>query len=531
MTNVVHRLTSLPACKITMESGSVLGYGSYNLRTLRGQRYIFLPWTIDESGPAEITGPGCSSLLFLQPNIHFMWIIPAIFALLILVSIIPIIRIHQLKKRLRRSGCHSKLTWRGLRVDTANGVKRVGLCRYVLYLLLLTKITVEGCVDLGRIVGNAKSFAVSLRPGEQVCSKDGYLQLQSGEATLRLIGLYNTTDWNHKRISEWGCSLGSCPTPEDCSTMRMSSGVLNGSVITKNFCTNYPGSCAFGSGCWHGEDRVTLGPLMSVYRVDTKLQLETTQGLNCKGTSSQSIMSSLMGVYIIKKGTKAFACSEVSPRGSPKTGLIGDLQLVSQDFLFDWESIKCDEDWFSSKQCTSTHASIISSSCVEIPGVYRGLKIQLTQEGLSILEDYEPRLMVGTCSSELISHEEECYGTRVEMIGSRMSGYGVSIIVESCSKSRKGYYSLPLNCSMQKVIEVLCDCSKHIMMISEDDACTGIANHVTTSNGFGRLVVSEHAPSVIETLGLHNSTYALITGSWLSIMLFILIMFVCCFKR
>lgn len=531
MANVVHRLASLPACKVAMENGKILGYGSFTLRTLGGHRYIFLPWTIDESGPAEITGAGCSSLLFLQPNIHFMWIIPAIFAILMLMCAVPMIRLYQMNRRFRRSGCHSKLTWRGLRVDTANGEKKVSLCRFILFLLMLTKITVEGCVDVERIVGTGKSFAVSLRPGEQVCSKDGYLRLQEGKAVLKLIGQYNTSSWSHRRVSEWGCSLGSCPTPEDCSMMRMNAGHLNGSMIIKPFCTNYPRSCAFGSGCWHGEDRVTLGPVMSVFKADTRLLLETTIGLNCKGASSQSIKSSLVNTYIVKKGIEAYVCSEVSARGSPEMGLIGDIQLISQDFLFNWKSIKCDEDWFSSKLCSSTHASEVSSSCIKIPGVYQGLNIQLTQEGLMVTDGDEPRLMVGSCASELISHEEECYGTKIEMIGSKMSGYGLSIIVETCSKSRQGYYILPLNCTLEKILEVPCDCKKHIMMISEDDACTGVVNHVTTSKGFGQLVISEHEPSVVETLGLHNSTYALITGSWLSIMLFILIMFLCCLKR
>lgn len=250
--STIHRISKLPSCKVEVSEG----FGNFKLRTMMGERHIVLPWKIDEAGPAEVFNY-CSSLVFLEPSIHFYWLIPAILFFLTILIAPASYRYIRLRKMLSKHDYKSKLTCSGLKLRGPMGNRKIGLVRLFLYVYCLASSTVDAYVGLDRFIGNNSMFAVTMWPGERVCSSNGFLKLTPKLIQLPLALEYNTGSWTHSRESSWGCVAGSCPNEQECAEMRTEIPIMTDNKISRSFCDNFPKSCAFGHGCWYGKDIVS----------------------------------------------------------------------------------------------------------------------------------------------------------------------------------------------------------------------------------------------------------------------------------
>lgn len=507
-----------------------MGRGFYQLKTQSGIRGIQLPWLIDQFGPAEIYRDNCSSLLFLQPGIHWAWIIPTILMALILLLLPFLLRFKMLKRKLREYGYKGSLTISGLKVVGPMGARRVSFFRILIYCYLFKDFVVQGCIQRENIIGNSSLFWFDASPGDTLCTKAGHYGIIEDMIRSRLIFDYNTSEWTHERSATWGCASGSCPSTSQCEELRLKRLKKSRSGIIKPFCTNYPKGCAFGRGCWFGEDHISFGKSMSVYRIamDGFRESAYLKDSNCQLKVLNTFSLDYVKLAVVKSDTGDYLCNEVSPRGDPTKGMIGDVQMLGEDIIFDWESVVCDSDWFSSSSCRVLRNQRLEEACKRLPTVVGSLSFSIHDRQVKISQSIGRMSIIGQCQENFVFSQNECFETSFAIIGSRNSGFELTLSAKSHSLNSSSSMEMLLNCSRQIKLNFACDGRYHFFPVEDDFGCNGVEDLTKTTKNFGLTSVLSGDDHPILMFKLHDKNYAFMSSGLLIFVIIIIIVLGCC---
>jgi len=411
------------------------------------------------------------------------------------------------------------------------GKRRISYWRIFLYCYFCLPYATDGCILTSRFIGNHSLFFLNAMSGEVICTKGATIRIPLMESSANLVFQYESAIWAHERSAEWGCATGSCPSIEDCQNLRQETSLkVKDRSITRSFCSNYPRACAFGRGCWYGQDLVRLGDKVKIYDVPESKILATDV------TDNHCQIGLIGGNHLHNENFKValfrdnyYLCKYASDRLKPVMGTVGDIQVLDDSYLFDWDAIKCDEDWFSNKSCKLIKPDIMTQ-CQKFPFTMGPVEYKINDNTIQRLVTSYMLSIAGTCKEDFVEKAEACFETELTLVGVQHSGLELSLAAKSFSINLTGTLEIDLNCTTLKHITLPCDGHFHFFEINDVESCKGITNLTKIMSNFGVVHKIDSVSHPILQMRLHDEHTAHLT-TLLLIVILIMAIFCTCIRH
>lgn len=365
-------------------------------------------------------------------------------------------------------------------------VKREHSCRelswgLIFLALFCCKRVNSACVPLMHAhEGSVHSlYSFNLKEGDSACFNSGVVRHTENVEVMELTFLYNTSSWDPYVWSKQACGYGDCGSSKECTSYGTHGKLKreDGKFYMK-YCSAFDVrdlSCFWKWGCWLGTTEVITKnhERLEVFQVGSSRTKDdyVVDGLeDCDVTQENldPVVAGHLSLVVRSDGT-AWLCPDFSQAKKPTAGMIGDIQWLADEPIFDFTAFKCEFTHASSSgDCEVEEAAIpkLLSNCQKIPGP--------TSLGVATYEDKELKIRGNSgrrfnirCPSKtspmVVNHD--CHSMVVSLHGVKSEGRSLFLSVRASSVNSSSVLVLNSTCGDDPLV-VPCDDQVNIFKVT-----------------------------------------------------------------
>lgn len=265
--------------------------------------------------------------------------------------------------------------------------------------------------------------------------------------------------------------------------------------------------------CWFGEDKISLRNKLKAYNIlpEVLRNFITLKTNNCQLSMINQKIDFKNDLYVLtsEREDNSYLCLDVSKKGEPVVGKIGDVQVINSNFEFSWSSLVCNRDWFSSQSCSIIKPVDYTKQCFKLPTNIYGYKVKFENKILILTQNGDYNQYMGSCNSKIIHKKDQCFSKEIKLVGRRYHSSGIYLQARAKSHNSLGYLVISLNCTSSVKITIPCNNEYHYYMLSDTEDCEGVLDQTSYESDFNKITIEEHDNNLIHMLDLNKSTSAI----------------------
>lgn len=348
--------------------------------------------------------------------------------------------------------------------------------KVILIGLCFIKPTYESCVSPTHqfAIGEHNQLEYTLLQHEEACLTTTRFINKGTRMRYAVAHLYETSDWHHTTWTAKKCGYGDCGSEEECAYWGDVGRMVTkeGTVYLKQ-CRPHGRpviQCFYKWGCWLSTKEVhySKAEKFQVYQIGkpvlTDQIVEEGKQVCSMSASTDAGLLGLEHLSLVH-GKEDWLCSEWSPRGAPKAGLLGDIQYLSNTTpMFDFSAFSCDTSHSAlSGNCEvlSTGVSRMRLNCLKLPAFTDVGLVSFSDGVLSGVAGSVTKVSLLCGKNVSVVHSiHDCFDKVVTMRGIREEGSLQVLVFRAKSLHWNSTWIVESSCFATQ-FEIPCDGEEH----------------------------------------------------------------------